>query len=609
MHRTRGLATAASIALLMTTAPGAARQDQQPPPGPTFRGAINAVRVDVIVTDEQGRPIADLTQDDFALTEDGKPQIVDSFEAVRIDLRRPADAPYVPQIRSTADEEREAARDDVRLFVIYSASAYIGPEAAQRVVEPLVDLVESLPPMDLVAVVDSWTPIKSMMLSRDREATIRAIRRLADQEVAQRRANMLLNRDLDERPGALDPIRGLEEVSNRLAGLRDGRQTIIYLGAAVWSRGGNTDLDLSQLIGTLNRNNTSVNVVDPAGLRPGAFRNVSDLRALAEQTGGRAIVNTNRIEEHLAGIAADASFYYLLGYTSPAPPDGKFHKIGVTVRRPRAQVRARSGFWSFSQRQLETRVEPLRVPQQVQHALASIAAAPVSSRHIRTWIGTHRGEAGQSRVVVVWEPAAAAGADASGEKPARVAIVATSGGQEIFKGSSPEPSDGGAGTEPREWARHEVTFDAPPGLLKVQLIVESETGPLDGETHTIQVPNLSASQAATISTPKVFVARTVPEMRSILANPATLPAPRREFTRTEKLLVRFEVFPANAEPRAGFLNRFGQKIFDLVVVPPAPGGAHQIEVPLTSVPPGEYLIEIRAGGDDGARELVPLRIR
>ena len=156
----------------------------------------------------------------------------------------------------------------------------------------------------MVAVVDDWTLLETMMLTRDRASTIRALRRLADEDVRQRRENMLLNRDLERRPGAPDPLQALEAVSNRLSRLREGRQTIIYLGNAVWSRVGSKDLDLSLLITTLNRNNTAVYPLDPSGLKPGSGGSATDdLRALAEHTGGRAIVNTNRIKEGLAGIA------------------------------------------------------------------------------------------------------------------------------------------------------------------------------------------------------------------------------------------------------------------------------------------------------------------
>jgi hypothetical protein len=55
------------------TLSGSAQQSQDPRPRetPTFRGAINAVRVDVIVTDGDDRPVMDLTEADFELYEDG----------------------------------------------------------------------------------------------------------------------------------------------------------------------------------------------------------------------------------------------------------------------------------------------------------------------------------------------------------------------------------------------------------------------------------------------------------------------------------------------------------------------------------------------------------
>src|SRR5688500_15080928 len=47
-------------------------EGQQPPEGeqPVFRGGINFVRVDVIVTDKQGNPVTDLKQQDFEVAED-----------------------------------------------------------------------------------------------------------------------------------------------------------------------------------------------------------------------------------------------------------------------------------------------------------------------------------------------------------------------------------------------------------------------------------------------------------------------------------------------------------------------------------------------------------
>jgi len=87
---------------------------------PTFRGGVNFVKVDVIVTDAAGRPTLDLRQDDFQVSENGKPQTIEAFKLVKLDggVAQTADGPR-KAIRNDSDEELEAARDDVRLFAIF----------------------------------------------------------------------------------------------------------------------------------------------------------------------------------------------------------------------------------------------------------------------------------------------------------------------------------------------------------------------------------------------------------------------------------------------------------------------------------------------------------
>jgi VWFA-related protein len=68
------------------------------------------------------------------------------------------------------------------------------------------------------------------------------------------------------------------------------------------------------------------------------------LRALAFDTDGMAIVQTNDLEGRFRRIVADLSSYYLLGYYSTRKMDGRFHAIRVRVKRPGVQVRARRGY-------------------------------------------------------------------------------------------------------------------------------------------------------------------------------------------------------------------------------------------------------------------------
>ena len=61
-----------------------AAQDQ-PPPKPTFKSAVDLVPVDVDVIDKSGRPVPHLAAGDFTLTVDGKPRRAVSAQFISVD--------------------------------------------------------------------------------------------------------------------------------------------------------------------------------------------------------------------------------------------------------------------------------------------------------------------------------------------------------------------------------------------------------------------------------------------------------------------------------------------------------------------------------------------
>src|SRR5215216_4560887 len=89
-------------------------QEQRPP---TFRSGTNVVRVDVSVMDKDGKPVRNLTPEDFELRENGAVQAISSFKLVDA-TGEPTDDLSLP-IRSPQHAATEAARDDVRMFVIF----------------------------------------------------------------------------------------------------------------------------------------------------------------------------------------------------------------------------------------------------------------------------------------------------------------------------------------------------------------------------------------------------------------------------------------------------------------------------------------------------------
>ena len=69
------------------------------------------------------------------------------------------------------------------------------------------------------------------------------------------------------------------------------------------------------------------------------------LIALADETGGLAVVGTNDVEGGMDRIVRENSTYYLLGYaTDPDRDPGEFREIEVRVSHPDVRVNARRGF-------------------------------------------------------------------------------------------------------------------------------------------------------------------------------------------------------------------------------------------------------------------------
>jgi hypothetical protein len=136
-------------------------------------------------------------------------------------------------------------------------------------------------------------------------------------------------------------------------------------------------------------------------------------------------------------------------------------------------------------------------------------------------------------------------------------------------------------------------------------------GTLDSEIRDLTVPDFTAPQVS-LSTPRVYRARTAREFQTLAADASAIPSPGREFSRTERLLIRFDAYgPGTDKPEvtAVLMNRAGQKMSDVQIAPGTAAATHQIDLSLASIPTGEYLVEVTAKSASGeAKELVPFRL-
>jgi len=675
------------LALLLLSVSGAARP-QTPPPvqagppaqdpssqQPVFRTGINFVRVDVIVTDNKGNPVVDLTEDDFEVSEDGAPQTVESFKLVQIGPNAGPEAEPARPIRTQYDQEREAARDDVRLFVIMFDDYHVRRGSAMAVKAPLIRFVtQQLSPLDMVAIMYPLTPTDLISFTRDRQATASAI------DAFEGRKYIYDPRNQFEEQYAYYPAATVERIRNEvslsalrglvtwLGTVREGRKSVILVSEGYTNNlpptmndpiaampGVNNPLrgaqgvemsaqgesqrfftqaemmtELRRVFDAANRSNTAIYSLDPRGLaafeydinegvgiqsdRKMLAETLDTLHVLADETDGRAIVNSNDLDRGLRQAVSDASVYYLLGYNSTAAPtDGKFHEIKVKVRRPGVQVRARKGYWAYTAEAAERATAPPAPgpAPDVEAALTSLAV-PARGRLVRTWIGTARGENGKTRVTFVWEPLPPRAGDRENlGMPVKAEVTASGADQTLYFRGAVEPgADAPVAVRPPA----AVTFEAAPGPLQLRAMFEAaDGGVVDSERRELDVPDFTATDIA-LSTPKVYRTFTPREMRDLRQNPDAVPVSGREFSRRERLLLRFDAYgPGGTAPEVAvrLLNRAAQPMTDLTVEPPAGAGApYQVEVPLASLPPGEYLIEVQAtgAGEPAVRQLVGIRV-
>ena len=509
-----------SFALLLLVATGVLVGAPQAPvqQPPVFRGGTTLVQVDAIVTDDSGRPMVDLAAADFEVLDDGR----------RVPLERvrflgaaayEGDATLAP-IRTHDDEEREASRDDVRVYAIFLDDYHVERTGELRVIEPLIAFVQSLPPTDLVAVYYPLDSMTDVHFARDREPVVKAIRSFRG-----RRGDYQPTRPVEEEhlryPRDIERIRrqitmsALEGLATHLGGIKQGRKTVIFV-----SDGFTEPADeLRDVYESASRANVAVYPLDPRGMTTGPSRGTTSaqmmnftvgdrdmLRALAFETGARAIVDRNDVRGELQRIVRDASAYYLIAYESPHPDDGKFHRVTVRVARPRATVFARTGYWAFKRGQTSEGPASLApaVPPEVQAAVNQLADSLRPN------------------------------ADEPAEAPSRVHM----------------PTEA----------------PAPKG------------------TPLLAVPSVALARGRTVSEP----------------------VPRREFRRSDTVVVRAAVAGTPALS-ARLLNHVGQPLADLPAA--IAGGVCEVIVPLGSVGAGDYVIEVSANaGGDAAQQFVAIRV-
>ena len=565
-----------ALALAQTPAPPGT-------PGTTgTSGTSDVVRIDAVVADARGRAVENLKPADFELREDGAVQPLTNVQLVR--------AP--------------------RLIGMYLDEYFVSPSNTAAVRAALHRFVDAdLLPEDKAVILRPLDSLLTIKLTQDRAALHKAIDafegRRGDYQPRTEfeRRYIVTDRARADEQRAQSTWSTLNALTLHLANLGTGRTSVLLVSEqadpVVRRRGVFEGLPTSTAVTrAANRSNVSIYVFDP---RDAAQRAASPdegpnlLRVLADDTDGAIINGPDVVDAGLRKMLADASSYYLLSYRSARYRDGIFHSITVIVRRPGMSVHARNGYWAPTPDEIQ-RANMVAHGTDPPPPLKLQPARHVSTM-IRPWFGVARGDSGRTRVTFVWEPAGAVPGDRRAKTPVRVVMKAMApDGATVFEGTVGE--------------RASAAFEVPPGRATFMMTIEDAAGnAIDSDIRDVLIRDLKGAVA--LGTPEVFRARTARDVRELHDEQAPVPVSAREFSRTERLVIRVPAYAASAPVVTATLVSPAKQTIRQLVVDRTLNAAQvaQIDVPLAALPPGQYSVEISAKlAASGVQESVKFRV-
>ncbi len=446
------------VALLLTGAVAVAGQTPQPAspppeqPGVTFRAEVNYVEVDARVVDAQGKFVSGLTQADFQVFEDGKPQQVTVFSLVNLPVERAprplfADKPIEP------DVQNNVSGYNGRVYLIVLDDVHTQALRSQRVRMAARQFIErNMGANDVAALVHTsgktqaaqeFTTNKRLLLSavdkfmgeKLRSSTMNRIDEEARTRGLRQSGDTIDDPDTAERGlKARNTLEAMKNFADIMAGVRGRKKALVYFSEGIdynvydpFQRDTTTLLDAQRdLIAAATRANVAIYGIDVRGLGAGAddaieIQSFPDdptlglnstalqnevrlgqdmLRAVSEDTGGFATVNNNDITGAMNRLVEENSSYYVLGYyAGNTRRDGRFRRLEVRVNQPGLTVSARKGYYAPRGRAPETTLAgPKDASAELREALSS--PVPVAGLPLATTASVFKGPDNKGSVVI-----------------------------------------------------------------------------------------------------------------------------------------------------------------------------------------------------------------
>jgi VWFA-related protein len=388
--------------LLGAQASNSPSQERQP----LVKAQTNAVVVDVVVTDRNGKPAPGLSKQDFDLTEDGKPQAIDFFEEHSVTSAPAAALPKLPP-HVFSNEPWGSQSDSVTVLLLDSLNASEANQA--NVHKHVVNFLRNLHPDGPIAIFSLNTKLHLLQeFTSDTSLLIAAVNskaaapgttmdsRTRDDDLRDKEEiSMAFHADHPEAAEA--DARSLAEQAGKQAGARTsqtfmalqqlarslatipGRKNLIWFAStfplsvfpdgstrAALSNGSEIPDALRETVNLLAQARVAIYpmsaqgiVVDQAtnadsGPLANPFQetsanaaNTASMEQLASDTGGEANYSTNDLTKAMVQAIQNGAHYYTLVYTPiNAKMDGKFRRIDVKPMEGKYKLAYRRGYYA-----------------------------------------------------------------------------------------------------------------------------------------------------------------------------------------------------------------------------------------------------------------------
>ena len=436
--------------------PQAQQPAQQTPvdqPPVTFRVEVNYVEVDALVTDADGKPIANLTKDDFELFEDGKKQDVATFALVNIPIERAerplfASGPVQPDVQTNDHIEG-------RIYLLVLDDLHTDVTRSPRVKAAATRFIENnFGTNDLAAVVFTGRSGDGQDFTNNPRLLVNAINKFSGRKLRSATLTRIEGARVDPATQQLAPgddidqmdrafrarqmANNVRKLAEFMAGVHGRRKSMLLIGEGVdydiyeavgqlGSTASSVLLDTHDAIAAATRGNVTIYTIDPRGLMNAEgdlievagtvgdadSRSIANemrlsqdsLRVLADSTGGFAAVNRNDLNGAFDRIVSENSSYYMLGfYSTNDRRNGRYRKLEVRVKRPGLRVRNRTGYYEARGRapsQPNASNSPTALPVAVTEALGS--PLPMSGVPMKVFAAPYKGQAPNAAVALVFE--------------------------------------------------------------------------------------------------------------------------------------------------------------------------------------------------------------